>query len=405
MKMNRRILAASAVLSVLAVAGIAQSQTARPIWTQEDLNNYPVDTLQPFDSSAIPLVVQPAPPGILNNTPTGIPDVAPNRLAEPALDPSVSVMNDGLDADEPYVGPTLAPIAYDGCFANDVGDVICPSTTTSTSTLPATTLATTSTSTSTSTSTPTLATSTTTTTTTTSSTTTSSSTTSTVPSSTGFGVLAGSTAADSFLIAGSGHSVTGAVKSNGGIVVTGAASRVSGVTEYATTLSVSGVGNTFTPTPVKKAAGLPISVSLVPYLPGGSVASTAVAYTAVAASSCVAGTWTVSATQLPLGVVYVPCAVNVTGTGVSRATSIVANGAITVSGAGLKLSAVSAYPSLLSTGPIMISGASPQFAGQVRSESTFTPSGAGASFGCIAADKVAIKGAGAIVTGNCKVTA
>jgi hypothetical protein len=61
-------------------------------------------------------------------------------------------------------------------------------------------------------------------------------------------------------------------------------------------------------------------------------------------------------------------------------------------------------PSITATGNITISGAGSTLANEIRTAATFTSSGAGNKFGCVAAQKIVVQGSASNVTGSCSVT-
>lgn len=160
------------------------------------------------------------------------------------------------------------------------------------------------------------------------------------------GLWATGDGSDALQIRGRGTTVEGRAHSDGGIVVSGSGHVLTGGSEYVSTLAVQGGGHQ-TPGATQVAAGdAPAVASLADYRPGGSRAVGA-SYSAIPASSCRGGTWTVRAQDVPAGVVYVPCGVDVTGTGGVRAT-LAAEGPIRISGSGVTVSpGVTGAPSLI----------------------------------------------------------
>jgi hypothetical protein len=314
----------------------------------------------------------------------------PPGPTEPEQEPDTSPIQTGV---------SLPPLG-ESCDRNLDGVLICPTTEPST---PSTSLyqPSTSTASSTSTSTTTKPTTTSTSTSTSTSSPTTSTTSSTVPVVRAV-VWAGGTLADAISVAGAGHKVTGLVHSNGGFTVAGAGSQFVGGVEYATTLLNTSAGSTFSPAAVKKPVGAAVLVNLAPYQPGGT--ATTGTYKAVPVSSCINGVYTVAASALATGVVYVPCSITITGAGISKATTIVAAGNVTISGAQITLTANTNLPSIVATGNVTVSGAGSAIANEVRSGATFTSSGAANKFACIAATKIALQGSAATITGTCTVT-
>lgn len=179
-----------------------------------------------------------------------------------------------------------------------------------------------------------------------------------------------STTKGALRITGSGTSVTGAVHSNADIEITGSKTRLDPGAEYATTLTVRGSGHQV-PEPRKVApTGAPVTAEVADYRPGGPAALNAgSAYHAIPATSCKNGKWSVTAAAVPSGVVYVPCAVSITGSG--RITAqVVAEGSISVTGASLIIGPDTGAPALISaaTGDnaVHIAGAGSQIRGAIQ---------------------------------------
>jgi hypothetical protein len=98
------------------------------------------------------------------------------------------------------------------------------------------------------------------------------------------------------------------------------------------------------------------------------VARSGVAYTEIKIAQCINGIWTTTTASLPSGVIYVPCAVVITGTGNTRASVIAATGTIKIQAAGFTLNAIGTLPNMISTNTISVSGG--QFASKTKSEPT-----------------------------------
>ncbi|MEV4706448.1 hypothetical protein [Actinoplanes sp. NPDC049316] len=189
------------------------------------------------------------------------------------------------------------------------------------------------------------------------------------PTPAAVGLWASGTTADALTLNGAGIAVTGPVHSNGGITVTGSGTTVSRGAEYATTLSVRGAGSSVPDAHRVDRGDPPAAATVDAYRPGGPAARDA-GYHAIPASACKQNRWTVRGDDVPSGVVYVPCAVTINGSGRVSAV-IVAEGPITAAGASLILGPDRASsPALLSaaSGPaaIQVSGAGVQIRGTVQ---------------------------------------
>ncbi len=158
------------------------------------------------------------------------------------------------------------------------------------------------------------------------------------------------------LIQGSRFVTNGLVHSESDLSVLGVRNSLTGGVEYAATMSAPGQGNTIAPAAVKITAGegAPRVIDISAYRPGGAAALAAGAqYRAIPASSCVAGVWTPTNPAGITGVVYVPCAVDLTVAGTYNAT-IAAEGSIAVTAKGITVGRGASAPGQ----PALVSGAS-----------------------------------------------
>jgi hypothetical protein len=251
------------------------------------------------------------------------------------------------------------------------------------------------------------ATTTTTTSTTTTSTTTTSTTTTSVPAvvwppptSTNIGSVF-TTGASGAVFNGSGLTITGNVHSETLVRISGAGHTFTGGVEYVSTLTVSGAGTTLKPPAVKVSAGqIPATVNVAHYRPGGPASNViGAALQSIPASRCVNGVWSPTAAELVIGtVVYVPCGVTVSGAGLNKTVSIVAEGPINISGADVTLRpGHQSTPALMSgsTGPaaISITGAKATITGAAITLGSLSVSGAGSSLCSLMANTVTVSGA------------
>jgi hypothetical protein len=190
--------------------------------------------------------------------------------------------------------------------------------------------------------------------------------------------------------------------SNADASVAGAGNFLAGLW-YGGKINITGAGNVIKPAPRKVEGEEASAVNLNPYKPGGSVARSGVAYTEIKIAQCVNGIWTTTTASLPSGVIYVPCAVVITGTGNTRATVIAATATIKIQAAGFTLNAIGTLPNMISTDTISVSGASVRIQNEVRTSSALSVSGAGGSYGCLVGSTVTISGSNNKVRGDCTI--
>ena len=203
------------------------------------------------------------------------------------------------------------------------------------------------------------------------------------------------------VFSGAGLKIPGKVHSETLVRVSGAGHSFTGGVEYVSTLSVSGAGTTVNPQAVKVSAGqVPVTVSVADYRPGGPASSVlGASLRSIPASKCVNGVWSPTAAELVDGtVVYVPCGVTVSGAGLNRTVSIVAEGPIKISGAGVTLRPGHlSTPALLSgstgTDAVSVSGANVNVTGPVMTPGSLSVSGAGSSLCSLMAGTVSVTGA------------
>lgn len=182
-----------------------------------------------------------------------------------------------------------------------------------------------------------------------------------------------STAADAISVTGARFTADGRVHSEGGILVRGAGHVLTGGVEYGTVLDSAGGPNTITPAAVlmRTGKGGPEVPQMDQYRPGGAVSRSGAPYIAVSKGDCVNGGWVPPAGMVLTGVVYVPCALTLSGSGTFGAT-FAAEGPITVSGnkapVGQALPAGAGQPSLVTAASgddgIRVTGADVTLVGQ-----------------------------------------
>jgi hypothetical protein len=211
------------------------------------------------------------------------------------------------------------------------------------------------------------------------------------------------TGTDGVVFSGSGHKATGTVHSESKVRVSGAGHSLVGGVEYVSSLTVSGAGSVIVPAGLKViAGGVPVSVGVADYRPGGPAAGVlGASLQSVPLSKCVGGAngvWSPAAADLTDGVIYyIPCGVTLAGAGLTKTVSLVAEGSIKVTGAGVSLtSAHPSTPALLSgngaVGAVAVSSANVSVRGSIRTPGGITISGAGATVCSLLGSNVNING-------------
>jgi hypothetical protein len=221
------------------------------------------------------------------------------------------------------------------------------------------------------------------------------------PIPTTVGLWATSTQKGALSITGARTTVSGRVHSNADIIIGGSRSSLTSGIEYATTLAVSGSGHTLPSTRKVASGGLPTTWDIAAYRPGGSYAiSAGSAYRSIPQSACVRGVWSVTAAAVPSGVVYVPCAVAISGSNRLINAMIVAESAISISGSAITInSGLMNQPALLSaagSNAISISGARMRIQGLIQAlNGDIAISGADGYYeGGVIAKRIMLSGAG-----------
>lgn len=150
----------------------------------------------------------------------------------------------------------------------------------------------------------------------------------------GFALWANSaTRSDALVVSGSVNRIDGAVRSNAAITISGSDNQIAGGVTYVTAFDDGGDANTY-PAPAQAPADVaPISYSIADYRPGGAAAQAAQAagrYTAISGDLDVAEPTTLS------GLYYVTGDAKLAASDVRGVFTIVAEGAIDVSGSSLQ---------------------------------------------------------------------
>jgi hypothetical protein len=179
---------------------------------------------------------------------------------------------------------------------------------------------------------------------------------------------------------------------------------LTGGVEYGTVLDSAGGQKTITPAAVlmRTGQGGPEVPQMDQYRPGGTVSRSGAQYIAVSKDDCVNGGWTPPAGMVLTGVVYVPCALTLSGSGTFGATFAV-EGPITVSSnkatVGQALPAGAGQPPLVTAAfgadGIRVTGADVTLAGQALAPAgQVRVTGARVILGCgVVASSITVAGA------------
>jgi uncharacterized repeat protein (TIGR01451 family) len=152
------------------------------------------------------------------------------------------------------------------------------------------------------------------------------------------GLWADSSTDGALLVTGSEMNVTGLTHSNADIAVRGSKNTFGTGVEYVTALTTSGSNNALSSPRKVSSGGLPAHWNIADYRPGGSEAVKAgTNYHEIPSSSCIAGVWSVNAKNIPSGVVYTPCAIQISGSKSTINATIVAEGSIKLSGSSITI--------------------------------------------------------------------
>ncbi len=193
-------------------------------------------------------------------------------------------------------------------------------------------------------------------------------------------------------VSGAGTTFAGPVHSEGSIRIRGAGTNFrAGEVSYVAALDVAGASVSLQGRTVKVSAGRSIQ-RYVPsdFAPESDVARGSTNYRSVDSSQCSEGTWIVSARELRNNTVYYStCNIRVSGAGATRSATLVSEGSITISGAGLSFdagspglpaviaetvtfngAAITVRAPIFSEGTVLVSGSSLKLCGVVGSDVT-----------------------------------
>lgn len=186
------------------------------------------------------------------------------------------------------------------------------------------------------------------------------------------GLWAESSKPQALSVIGSNANITGLVHSNADIIVRGSKNTFTGGVEYVTNMTVTGVQNKLPSARKIEEDGKPLIFKIADYQPGGIQANSAGSnYHAIPKSACVKGVWNMLASKIPNGIVYVPCAVVISGSNATIKATIVAEGSIQLKGASLVVGpGVSGAPALITqatnSNAIRIDGANIKIDGTIQ---------------------------------------
>ncbi len=193
-------------------------------------------------------------------------------------------------------------------------------------------------------------------------------------------------------VSGAGTTFSGPVHSEGNIRIRGAGTNFrAGEVSYVAALDVAGASVSLQGRTVKVSAGRSIR-RYVPseFGPESAVARGSTNYRSVDSSRCSEGTWIVSARELRNNTLYYStCNIRVSGAGATRSATLVSEGSITISGAGLSFdagspglpaliaetvafngAAITVRAPIVSEGTVLVSGSSLKLCGVVGSDVT-----------------------------------
>jgi hypothetical protein len=135
------------------------------------------------------------------------------------------------------------------------------------------------------------------------------------------------------VISGSKNSITGAAHSNADLRISGSNNRISGAVEYVTSFDDGGDSNSY-PSPTQVAAAAPpVSYSIASYRPGGTAAAAA---EAAGRYQLISGDLDVAEPTVLDGLYYVTGDTKLSASNIRGAFTIVAEGAIDVSGSSMQ---------------------------------------------------------------------
>jgi hypothetical protein len=188
-----------------------------------------------------------------------------------------------------------------------------------------------------------------------------------------------SDAPDAFVIGGAGGTFSLPIRSLGGIEIGGVNQQISGGVRYATSVKIVGTSNKVKAPINRQTDPVPSVLRVADFRTDASIR--AFAPTLIPLSKCVDNVWTASIRDLDDNTVYlVPCDVQLSGSG-SKRVAIVTDGAISLSGAGVRLGGPVINSTQLNTftagGEISISGAGGEISGPVVSDTSIALGGAG----------------------------
>src|SRR5439155_23922432 len=157
---------------------------------------------------------------------------------------------------------------------------------------------------------------------------------------------AGGTTADRTLYINANTTINGLIHSNNDILVHGH-SVLSGPIEYVSTVDID--SNTTAPSPTRVAATTMAAIAdVADYRPGGKVANAAAGTYHDMSALCSNGTWKAKASDIPAGIVYANCIIEVDTSDAPIGATPVAEGDLVIKATGLTITAAPGLPALIS---------------------------------------------------------
>ena len=137
-----------------------------------------------------------------------------------------------------------------------------------------------------------------------------------------------------------------------------------------------------------------------PWQPAGATAA-GTAYSAIPASQCTGGVWTLPATT-PTPIVYVPCGVNINGSGTARQLTLITDGPIRVNGSNNQITPTLTTIGLLSSNSITINGSNNTINGTTNAAAALSVNGSQSRLSCgVTAATITLGGSNHTFTSTC----
>ena len=134
-------------------------------------------------------------------------------------------------------------------------------------------------------------------------------------------------------LTGSDLKVMGLVHSDADMIISGNRNTLTGGIEYAKDIKVTGNNHSFSFDRKVSPGGLPTTWNIADFRPNGNQALKAGEnYHAIPESSCKEETWNIQASDIPNGIVYVPCSVKIQGSNSTVSSLLIAEGNVEING-------------------------------------------------------------------------